>query len=135
MEIIHTDAREERVKYILIVDKIYRGNLLFRLNLWCQWIKSFKKWSNEYTIKVLHYVELGFSLYPKFTWGFKEFCYFPLTPMIQWPRHNFSLQNQCNTKQTSNKNKDKYINQKIITWSNTKFSNLTEHLKNCMTVS
>ena len=62
MEIIHTDAREERVKYILIVDKIYRGNLLFRLNLWCQWIKSFKKWSNEYTIKVLHYVELGFSL-------------------------------------------------------------------------
>ena len=76
MEIIHTDAREERVKYILIVDKIYRGNLLFRLNLWCQWIKSFKKWSTEYTIKVLHYVELGFSLYQKFTLGFKEFWNF-----------------------------------------------------------
>ena len=27
------------------------------------------------------------------------------------------------------------INQKIITWSNTKFSKLTEHQKNCMTVS
>ena len=134
MEIIHTDAREERVKYILIVDKIYRRNLLFRLHLWCQWIKSFKKWSNEYTIKVLHYVELGFH-YTKSS--LKVLKNFVSSLQLLWSSDQDTVSpykiHSIPSRQVMRIKKN--INQKIITWSNTKFSKLTEHQKNCMTVS
>ena len=42
----------------------------------------------------------------------------------EWPRHNFSLQYQYNTKQASDENQEKY-QLGIISWSNTKFSKLT----------
>ena len=43
-----------------------------------------------------------------------------------WSRQNFSLQYQYNVKQTSDEN-SKNINEGIITWSNTKFSELTSY--------
>ena len=43
----------------------------------------------------------------------------------EWPRENFSLQYQYNIKQTSHENKEKNINNGIISSSNPKFSKLT----------
>ena len=42
----------------------------------------------------------------------------------KWPRQNFSLQYQYNINQISDENKEN-INLGIISWSNTKFSELT----------
>ena len=47
----------------------------------------------------------------------------------EWPRQNFSLQSLHNISQISDETKEKY-QFGIISWSNTKFSELT--LKNCM---
>ena len=47
-----------------------------------------------------------------------------LTPANEWPRENFSLQYQYNMRQASDENK-KNITKRIVSWSNTKFSELT----------
>ena len=49
----------------------------------------------------------------------------PLSPTHEWPRQNFSLQYQYNINQISDEVKEKYQFGDIISWSNTKLSQLT----------
>ena len=77
----------------------------------------FQKVRQNFLIKFLLKIDLNEALY----------CITlnPLTPTEEWPGQNFSSQYLYIIKQTSNGNKDKNMDLRILNFSNTKFSKPT----------